>query len=232
MSSLFGLMVRKHSAYFGKIWTIFTLTSNYVMWVIRSIHFLDLILDCQMVTFPQICMLNLRTDTNFSTIHHLIQIIRSIVFSQVLRFSRICSGKSDISNILRKWSHGFQSGGILRILLNLRSKKGKFSSKNRNNKRSNSFKVVPFVMTYHPKLKSMKKFILKYLDLLYMGNEVKRVFTWFYKCGGKRSEVCIIVNKRSTFAIAVIGKTYIINHRFDCNERCLVYLLTCNKCKM
>ena len=94
-----------------------------------------------------------------------------------------------------------------------------------------------------------------------MGNEVKRVFTskpmisfqsagklssylvrtklyptkstvGFYKCGGKRSEVCINVNERSPFAITVTGKTYIINHRFDCNERCLVYLLTCNKCKI
>ena len=28
------------------------------------------------------------------------------------------------------------------------------------------------------------------------------------------------------------GEAYIINDRFDCNERCLLYLLTCNKCKM
>ena len=28
------------------------------------------------------------------------------------------------------------------------------------------------------------------------------------------------------------GETYIINDRFDCNGRCLLYLLTCNKCKM
>ena len=29
-------------------------------------------------------------------------------------------------------------------------------------------KGVPFVMTYYPKLKSMNKVILKYLDLLYI----------------------------------------------------------------
>ena len=113
-------------------------------------------------------------------------------------------------------------------------------------------------MTYHPKLKSMKKVILKYLDLLYMDNEVKRVFTpkptisfrsakklssylvrtklypterivGPYKCGGKRCEVYLNVNETSTFTSTVAGETYIINHRFDCNERCLVYLLTCNK---
>ena len=28
------------------------------------------------------------------------------------------------------------------------------------------------------------------------------------------------------------GETYIINNRFNCNRRCLVYLLTCNMCKI
>ena len=54
--------------------------------------------------------------------------------------------------------------------------KVKFTSKNRNTKRDKSLKAVPFVMSYHPKFKSIK-FILKYLDLSYMGKEVKRVFT-------------------------------------------------------
>ena len=53
-----------------------------------------------------------------------------------------------------------------------------------------------------------------------------------YKSGGKRFEVCINVNETSTVTSTVTGETYLINHRFDCNERCLVYLLTCNKCKM
>ena len=37
--------------------------------------------------------------------------------------------------------------------------------------------AVPFVITYHLKVKLMNKGILKYLDLLYMEKEVKRVFT-------------------------------------------------------
>ena len=47
-------------------------------------------------------------------------------------------------------------------------KKVKFTSKNRTTKKGKSLKTVPFVMTYHPKLKSMNKVTLKYLDLLYM----------------------------------------------------------------
>ena len=56
-------------------------------------------------------------------------------------------------------------------------KKVNFMSKNRNTMTEKSLKMVPFVMTYHPKPKSMNKVNLKYLDILYMDKEVKRVFT-------------------------------------------------------
>ena len=141
------------------------------------------------------------------------------------------------------------------------TKNVKFKSKNRNIKKNKSLKAVPFVMTYYPKLKSMNKVILKYSDLLYMDKEVKWCLPlnpWFHsevqrklssylvkakvyptkrtagfcKYGGKRFEVCIIVNEKSNFTSIVTGETYIINCRFDCIVRRLVYLLTCNKCKM
>ena len=49
-----------------------------------------------------------------------------------------------------------------------------------------------------------------------------------YKCAGIHCEICINVNETPTLNSTVNGETYIINHRFDCNERYLVYLLTCN----
>ena len=52
-----------------------------------------------------------------------------------------------------------------------------------------------------------------------------------FKCGSKRCEVCLNVNETSTFASTVTCGTYIINHKFNCNDKCLVYLLTCNCCK-
>ena len=84
---------------------------------------------------------------------------------------------------MKKSRFGFQKKswfsvrGYSEDIIESEMKKVKFTSKNRNSKRGKSLKAVPFVMTYHPKLKSMKKVILKYLDLLYMDNEVKRVFT-------------------------------------------------------
>ena len=52
-----------------------------------------------------------------------------------------------------------------------------------------------------------------------------------YKCGNKRCEVCQFITETDTFTSTVTGETFKINHRFDCNSKSLVYLLTCNQCK-
>ena len=52
-----------------------------------------------------------------------------------------------------------------------------------------------------------------------------------FKYGCKRCEVCLHVNETSSFTSTVTGETYIINHKLNCNDKCLVYLLTCNCCK-
>ena len=110
-------------------------------------------------------------------------------------------------------------------------------------------KGVPFVLTYHLLFKSVGKIINKNLNLLYVDDEVKKVFTpkpktsfrsarkmdsylvraklypeertkGSFKCDGKRCEVCLNVNETSTFTSTATGETYIINHKFNCNERC------------
>ena len=52
-----------------------------------------------------------------------------------------------------------------------------------------------------------------------------------YRSESKRCEVCKYITETDTFTNSVIGATYKIDHRLDCNDKCLVYLLTCNKCK-
>ena len=52
-----------------------------------------------------------------------------------------------------------------------------------------------------------------------------------YKCGSKRCEVCKYVTETDTFTSTVTGETFKINHHFDCDDKCLVYLMTCNKFK-
>ena len=53
-----------------------------------------------------------------------------------------------------------------------------------------------------------------------------------FKCNGKRCQVCINVTESNTFSSSVDKKEYVINHSFNCNDKCIIYLLTCNKCKM
>ena len=50
------------------------------------------------------------------------------------------------------------------------------------------------------------------------------------KCNGKRSELCKNVLETDTFPCSNDQTTYKISHELDCNEKCLVYLITSNKC--
>ena len=90
-----------------------------------------------------------------------------------MKYGQICSEKYDFLNDLEKIS----VRRYPKDLIEAEMKKVKFMSKNRNSKRGKSLKAVPFVMIYHPKLKSVNKVVLKYLDLLYMDKKVKSVFT-------------------------------------------------------
>ena len=46
-----------------------------------------------------------------------------------------------------------------------------------------------------------------------------------------RCQICAYVNKTESFTCTVTGETYKINHRFDCMEKCLIYLLTYSRCR-
>ena len=122
--------------------------------------------------------------------------------------------------------------------------------------RKDNTKGVPLVVIYHPGLKNIDKIINRNLQLLYMDQEVKKVFTPklmvsfrnttkpssylvraklyplerqvdSFKCKGKRCQRCSNVNKTDSFARSVTRKEYKINHYFNCNEKCLICLLTC-----
>ena len=184
---------------------------------------------------------------------------RSIVYSQALRLKRVCSRKSDFkehSLNLRSW---FLRRGYPEKVINAEMCKVRFNSESSrfNNKQE---KGVPLVVTFHPHLKVLQRIVDKHLHVLYMNDEVKRVFTpkpmvsfrssrkissylvraklyplertvGSFKCGNKRCEVCQYIIEADTFTSSVTGETFKINHRFDCNSKCLVYLLTCNECK-
>ena len=48
-----------------------------------------------------------------------------------------------------------------------------------------------------------------------------------YKCGNLRCLVCNNIEETDTFTSTVTGESFKINHHFCCNDKCLIYLLTC-----
>ena len=135
-------------------------------------------------------------------------------------------------------------------------RKVRFNKENSNTKQSKS-KEVTFAVTYHPFLKSFQSLINNYLNNLYLDENAKEVFmpgpmltfrssrklssylvraklyplervTGSCKCHGKRCAMCLNF-KETTFTSQVTHETNKINHKFDCNSKYLIYLLTCKQ---
>ena len=183
---------------------------------------------------------------------------RSVVFSQTLRISRLCSYEENFIKHKANMKSWFLKREYPERLISAEMDKVKFSNIERRSN-SKTQKGIPLVVTYHPLLKSLSSIVNNNIYLLHMDQEVKRTFTpqpmvsyrsarklssylvraklypierkvGSCKCKGKRCEVCKNVLETDTFTCSNDQTTYKINHKFDCNEKCLVYLITCNKC--
>ena len=105
----------------------------------------------------------------------------------------------------------------------------------------------------------MDQFINRNLHLLYVDQKVKEVFTpkpmvsfriakkfnsylvrpklyplerkvGSFKYKGKRCQARLNVNETDSFPSSVTQEEYKINHCFNCNQKFLIYLLTCKVC--
>ena len=117
---------------------------------------------------------------------------------------------------------------------NLMKKMGKvcFPKSTGSKSKSQEFKGVPLVITFHPKFKSIRQLLNKHLHILDMDQETKNAFTpgpmapfcsvrklsnyllrktlnplrrivGSHKCRGKHSEVCLNVQETSCFSSSV-----------------------------
>ena len=50
------------------------------------------------------------------------------------------------------------------------------------------------------------------------------------KCGKSRCEVCVNIQETDTFTSTTTGESFKINHKLNCDDNCLIYLLTCKCC--
>ena len=88
-----------------------------------------------------------------STSAHQAHTKRSIIYSQTLRMSRICSYKTDFEKHLVDMKSWFQARGYLNDLIQKEMNKVKFSGHWDKNKAKKESKGVPLVITFHPLLK-------------------------------------------------------------------------------
>ena len=51
-----------------------------------------------------------------------------------------------------------------------------------------------------------------------------------FKCGKKKCKICDNVIIGATFKSHVEGRSFCINHRFDCDSEGIVYLISCKFC--
>ena len=51
------------------------------------------------------------------------------------------------------------------------------------------------------------------------------------KCAKNCCEVCDYVTDTGTSTGTVTGQSFKINHQLNCDDRCIIYLLTCKQCQ-
>ena len=51
-----------------------------------------------------------------------------------------------------------------------------------------------------------------------------------FKCGKNRCKICDIVTVGGKFKSNAEGRSFRINHRFDCDSEGIIYLISCNSC--
>ena len=100
---------------------------------------------------------------------------RSVVSSQTLRISRLCSEENDFKNYKSQMKSWFLKRGCPEKLIENEMRKVKFGKE--RIKKAKGVKGIPFVVTYHPQLKNLGRIINQNIYLLNMNEETKKVFS-------------------------------------------------------
>ena len=181
----------------------------------------------------------------------------SIAYSQNLRANRLCSLERDFNYRKLNMKEWFIRRGYPESVIEKEMKKVRFSKQGQKSKKVE--KEVPFVVIYHPLLNKLSSVIHRNLYLLYMNQEVKNVFTpgpivsyrsarminsylvkaklyaserkvGSEKCDKSRCEVCLNIQEIDNFMNTTTGNSFKLNHKLNCDDNCLICLLTCKCC--
>ena len=160
---------------------------------------------------------------------------RSIVYTQALGLLRIWSCKNDFENHIQEMKSWFRVRGYPDNLVKDEIGKVYFSKSTESKSKTQESRGVPLVLTFNLKLKLIGQLLNKHLYILYVDQETKNVLTpgpMTTFCNARKlSSYLVMANVLETSCISSsVTKKHKINHQFECNEKCLVYLLTCKKC--
>ena len=99
----------------------------------------------------------------------------SVVFSQTLRNSRLCSEENDFKNYRSLMKSWILKRGYPEKLIENETRKVKFGKE--GIKKAKGVKHIPFFVTYHPQFNNLGRIINQNIYLLNMSEETKEVFS-------------------------------------------------------
>ena len=183
----------------------------------------------------------------------------SIVYSQALRIKRICSSNNDFNGHLKNLTKWFLERGYPENSVKKQIEKAKNTNLDKKEaKNKEKCGAVPFVITYNKRFDNLNSKLRKHCEILFLNEEVKQVFspppfvsfrtarnlkshlvraklyplerkTGSAKCNKNYCKVCDNVTDTKTFT-GPDNSIYQINHYLTCDDKNLVYLLSCKTC--
>ena len=121
---------------------------------------------------------------------------RFIVYSQTLRFSRICSLEKDFNYHKLNMKEWFIKKAYPGSVIEKEMNKVRFSKQGQKSKKVE--KGVPFAMTYHALLNKLSSIIHRNLYLLFINEEVTNVFTIVSYRSARKTSSYLVRARNST----------------------------------
>jgi len=180
-----------------------------------------------------------------------------ILKSQVLRFKRLSSFKSDYDNACYILFSSLQQRGYVKSKLRKTKRDIWLNYRPRSNSTTNNTKILPIVIPFSPlatelvyawkQLLTASPFFQDYRIISAFSRnknlgELLKPLNPFkpkqhipgtegsFKCEGIRCKTCIHVNITKTFVSTYTRRQYNIIHRLTCKSSNVIYLITCNHC--